>query len=163
MPPVRPRSAGGAANQTRCLSLPFLTLVMQPVESALRRDGDEGRLVEIGIGDRRHEVGRAWTKGRKANPGFACQPSPHAGNEPGALLVPARHELDLRVFQREQKIFGLLARHPEDEAHAFALETSDDEIGDFHIWSAASNLNIANCYTCRVGRSFTPWRRALLR
>jgi hypothetical protein len=52
-------------------------------------------------------------------------------HEPGRLLVPGQHELDLRASERLDDVEVLLARNSEDAVDPLAFQRRDEKIGAF--------------------------------
>ena len=67
---------------------------MEQVPRQLARDRDDGRAVEVRIGDPGDEIGGTGPERGEAHPGAAGEPAPHIGHERGSLLVPDGDELD---------------------------------------------------------------------
>jgi hypothetical protein len=76
-------------------------------------------------------------------PALRGKASPDVGDECRALLMPAWHELDRRIFERREQIFRLFAGQAEDVTDAFGLKTFDDEIRDFHMHVSTDRIRLA--------------------
>ena len=70
-------------------------------------DGDDRHAVELGVGQRRHEVGRSRAAGRHADADFAGRAGHALRGESAPLLVAREHGADL-VLELEQ---GLMQGH----------------------------------------------------
>ena len=101
---------------------------MHSLEVALAREGDEGRVVEIGVGHGGDQVRRTRAQRAEAHAGAAGQPAEHVGHVRPALLVANRHELDGRVREGLVEVQGLLARNAEDVGHALGLQAVDEHL-----------------------------------
>ncbi len=104
-------------------------LLVHPRERALTGERDEGRAVEVGVGDRGDEVQRARAERPEADAGAAGDPPDHVGHVRAALLVADRDERDRGTVERVVEVERLLAGDPEDVAHAFGFEALDEDVG----------------------------------
>jgi hypothetical protein len=102
------------------------------IAARLPRDRDEGRAVEVGVGDAGREVRRAGSERREADTRATGQAPVGVGHEGGPLLVPRRDEGDSRVQEGVQDVQDFLARQAEHVANLLVLETLDDQVGRFH-------------------------------
>ena len=79
----------------------------------LPRDGDERNTVELRVGNRRHQVGRAGPAGRHANADFSRRAGDSLGRESAPLLVAGQDRADLvlefqkRLMQRHAGAAGI--------------------------------------------------------
>jgi hypothetical protein len=89
-----------------------MALMVEPIEPALSRDGQQRRLVEVCVGDARHEVGGAGSQRGQAHAGLSGKASPDVGDDGSALLVSAGHEFDRGSLERKEQIFRLFAGTP---------------------------------------------------
>jgi len=67
---------------------------VDPVAAGLPGDGDDGRAIEVRVGDAGDEVRRPGPECRQAHARPAGEPPPDVRHERGALLVTARDEPD---------------------------------------------------------------------
>src|SRR5439155_21740172 len=72
----------------------LVRLLVEQVPRKLARDRDDGRAVEVRIGDPGDEIGGTGPERGQAHAGAAGEPSPHVGHERGPLLVPHGDELN---------------------------------------------------------------------
>ena len=91
-------------------------------------DAHQRRPVHVGIGDAGDEVGRPRSEGAETHPRLAGQPPVGVGGEGGGLLVPAEHEPDGAVHQRDHHVSVLFPRNAEDVGHAFRLQAADEQV-----------------------------------
>ena len=104
--------------------------LVQLLRACLTRDGDQRRVVEVGVRDARHEVGRAWSQRGHRDGRPAGEPTVHIGHERGALFVAGRHVANRAVIgQRVEDVHGLFARDREDVLTAFGGEAIDEQVG----------------------------------
>ncbi len=101
------------------------------VRRHLAGDAHDRRRVEVGVGDRRHEVGRAGAGGRDGDAHLAGRTRVALRHVAGALLV-AHQEVADRVLvlgpgvvERQDRP----ARQAEHVGHALGLEAADDRLG----------------------------------
>jgi len=71
-----------------------MALLVESLATALASDRDDRALVQLGVGDARHEVRRAGAERRAADARFAGQPAVDVGHERRALFVARRNEPD---------------------------------------------------------------------
>ena len=105
---------------------------MQPSRRGLADDAQHRRVVHVGVGNASNEVRRTGAEGAETGCRLASESSVRVGHERGRLLVPAQHELDWAVDERDHEIGVLLAGNAEDMAFALCLEATDKKIGCFH-------------------------------
>ena len=101
----------------------LVALVVKAIQAALSRNGDEGSLVEVRIGNPCQKVRRSRAECREADAGLSGQPAPNVGNKSRSLFMAARHETNRRICQCKQKILSFFTRHTEDVADAFFFQT----------------------------------------
>ena len=94
----------------------------------LAGDHDHRHGAEMRIGRRRREVERAGSERRDAHARAAGEPAVGRRHEPGRLLVPGQHELDLRASERLDDVEVLLARNPENAVDALVLQRRDEQV-----------------------------------
>ena len=104
-------------------------LLVHPLDRALAREGDERRVVEVGIRDRGDEVQRSGPERAEADAGAPGQAADHVRHVGAALLLANGHERDRRMLQRVVEVERLLAGDAEHVAHAFGLEALDEDVG----------------------------------
>ena len=95
----------------------------------LAGDGDHRHGVHVGVGDRRHEVGRAGAAGRHADADLAGRLRVALGRVAAALLVADEdvaqlRRVEQRVVRREDRAAG----DAEDDLGADALERADERL-----------------------------------
>ncbi len=93
----------------------------------LAGDRDERDRVELGVGDRRQEIGRARARGPETDrrrPRAARHP---LGDEPGTLLVTREHVMDRAAVKRVVERQASAARDAGDRGDPLAFEELHDE------------------------------------
>jgi len=110
----------------------LVALLVEALCGALADNRDHRRVVHVGVGEAGHQVGDAGAEGRQAHPRLARQPPIDVGDKGRGLFMPAQHELDLAVHQRDHQVGVLLARDAEDAFDALGLETAHEQVGRLH-------------------------------
>ena len=112
------------------------------VRRHLAGDADDRRRVEVGVGDRSHQVGRPGAGRGDGDADPAGRPGVALGHVAGALLVAHEVVADRcgrrrpRVVQRQDRA----ARKAEHVGHALGLEAADDRLGAGHLrWLATGD------------------------
>jgi len=111
----------------------LVALASEVLATGLAGDGDQGRLVQVRVGDAREEVGGPGPQRRQADTGVARQPAVDVGHERCALFVAHRNERHVGVPQREQQFLEFLAGEAEDVVDALDFETRREEVGGRHL------------------------------
>ena len=111
----------------------LVALLVQAPGAALADDAHHRRAVHVGVGDAGDEIGRSGPESAETYPRLAGQSSVCVGGKGGGLLVPAEHEADGAVHQRDHHVRVLFPRHPEDVGDAFRLQAADEQVGCLHI------------------------------
>ncbi len=88
----------------------------------LAGDGDDRHRVEVGIGQRRHDVGRRRSAGHHDDAGLAGRVGIARRHVPGALFVPDQHVTDAGIEHRVVDGQDGAARIPEYHFDAFERE-----------------------------------------
>ena len=101
---------------------------MQAPGAALADDANERRPVHVGVGDAGDEVGRSRPEGAEAHSRLAGQPPVGVRSEGGGLLVPAEHEPDAAVHQRDHHVSVLFPWNAEDVRDALRLQTANEQV-----------------------------------
>lgn len=127
----------------------------------LARDGDERNRVELGVGDRRHQVRRAGTGGSKANCHLTGGARHTLRHEAAALLMARQHVLDLRrlrerIVERQDGAAGDAGDAPDtlsfQEAHNNLCAGQRFGGAWVHQLLLQGLLRLASCFewVCRV-------------
>ena len=112
----------------------LVALLVQAPGAPLPDDAHQRRAVHVGVGDPGDEVRRPRPQGAEADPRLAGEAPVRVRGEGGGLLVPAEHEPDAAVHEREHHVRVLLARHAEDVGDALRFQAADKEVGCLHDW-----------------------------
>ena len=91
--------------------------------------------IELGIGDRGHQIGGARSGRCEAHLGPARDAAHALGHEARTLFVPGQHVMDAlalgeRVVERQDRA----ARNSGNGPDALTLEHSNDQLGACHLW-----------------------------
>ena len=105
-----------------------MALLVQTPSAALPDDAHERRPVHVGVGDAGDEIGRARPEGAEANPRLAGQPAVGVRGEGGGLLVPAEHETDGAVQERDHEVGILFPRHSEYVRDALRFQAAHEQV-----------------------------------
>ena len=107
-----------------------MRLLVDLVDAGLAGERDHGRVVEEGVGDPGHEVGRARAQRGHRDGAATGEAAVDVGHERGALLVAGGDVADARVAgERLEDVHRLLAGHGEDVLAALGGEAVDEEVG----------------------------------
>ena len=103
-------------------------------------DADHRHRVEVGVGERRHDVGRRGAGRDHADTGLARHVRIALGHVAGALFVAHQDVADRRVDDRVVHREDRAARQAEDDLDTFHLECLDEglspvELHDLLLWS----------------------------
>ena len=110
----------------------LMRFLVDAIAARLPGDRDQGRAVEVRVGDPRGQIGGARAEGRETHPWAAGQAPVCVGHERGPLLVARWHEGDPRVEERIEDVQDLLAGQAEDVLDLLVLEALDDQIRGLH-------------------------------
>ncbi len=102
------------------------------LDRLLPGDHQHRHAAELRIRGGRHEVRRTGPERGDTHAGAARQAAVGGGHEPGRLLVPGQHELDLRSPQRFEQIEVFLAGNAEHVLDAFGFQRLHEQIRCFH-------------------------------
>jgi RNase P subunit RPR2 len=98
----------------------------------LARDHDYRHRTELRISRTRRQVERARTKGRKADPSLAGQPSMRGCHECRRLLMAGQHQLDRRTAQRFDDVEIFFPGDPKDLLYSLVLQCGNKQVGTIH-------------------------------
>ena len=138
----------------------LVALLVQATGAALADDAHHRRAVHVGVGDTGDEVGRSRPQGAETHTRFPGQPPVGVGGERGGLLVPAEHEADGAVHQRDHHVRVLFPGNPEDVGDALRLQAAYEQVGCLHgVVPRRSERSPRRILTPVRSERFRRWRR----
>ena len=111
---------------------------MAAVQRGLPRDSHQRSVIEVGVGDARHQIGRARPQRRKAHARLSAEPAVHIRHERRGLFMPGDDNLDPRIQQGIGECQRFLSGHAKDETHALVFQTPHQQRRRIHASPHAS-------------------------